>query len=60
MMADYSNSNAAKKRRCCVCGKYCCEDEYYFPEVVMCGNCYRLQDYRKLKKYMLIPVSSYS
>lgn len=52
---DYSNSNAAKKRLCCVCGKYCTQYEIYFPEIVRCLNCYQLQDFLASKRYFIIP-----
>lgn len=59
-MNDLSNSNAAKKRLCCVCGKYCLDDEIYFSKTVECLNCYTLQDYlafREKNRYFIIPVA---
>jgi hypothetical protein len=45
-MRDLSKSGAAKRRFCCVCGKYCKDNDIYFPEKVMCLRCYSLQDYK--------------
>ncbi|MBD2505614.1 hypothetical protein [Anabaena azotica] len=57
MTQDLSNSNAAKNRHCCICGKYCQEEEIYFPELVQCLNCYTLQDVITAPKLFIIPRS---
>lgn len=57
MNNDLSKSSAARHRLCCVCGKYCKSSEYYFPKIVSCLNCYRLQDLIDMRcpPYFIIP-----
>ncbi|WP_143861769.1 hypothetical protein [Nostoc linckia] len=54
-MEDLSNTNAAKHRFCCTCGKYSQSDEIYFPELVQCLQCYTLQDLIRQPRLFIIP-----
>ena len=51
--SDYSNRNAEKQKFFCNSGKYCKHDKVYFSEVLLCGNCYTLQDINKQKKMLI-------
>ena len=58
MKQDFSNTNAAKKRLCCMCIKYCLQNEISFKDLFKVLNYYILQDWFLQKKYFVRHIES--